>query len=192
VSRPVALADVALAYARASLWVLLLHEPAPESYRGVVGEAWHFRCSCDDRGCPAFARHPRLALTDATSDARRVAAWWRAWPTANIGASTGRGMVALHVERDGGEGALLDLEEHFGPLPATVAIVTGEGGRFLVFRMQRPVPSRQLAQGLALLGEGGFVVLPPSRTESQYVRDSAAGRQVVPLPAWLAAGEPGP
>ena len=74
-----------------------------------------------------------------------------------------------------GVGSLEALEEERGEqLPETTTFQTGRGGMRLVFRYPADGPririssAGQLGRGLDVRGEGGYVVVPPSRTEGPY------------------------
>jgi hypothetical protein len=74
--------------------------------------------------------------------------------------------------RDGGPESLATLERTGGPLPETAKARTGGGGMHLFFRY--PAGERvgnsagRLGLGLDVRGEGGYVIVPPSRTQSAY------------------------
>ena len=95
-------AAAALRYADLGWPVLPLHAPTP------VG-----RCSCGRPDCPKPGKHPRSrrGRTDATISAAQVAAWWGAWPDANVGVATGR-LLVLDVDGDRGHASLAELEEN--------------------------------------------------------------------------------
>jgi hypothetical protein len=134
------------------------------------------------RGIPVFPCEPggKAPLTysgfwDATTDARRIRAWWSRWPYANVGVPTGErsGLLILDIDlRDGGPESLATLERTGGPLPETAKARTGGGGMHLFFRY--PAGERvgnsagRLGPGLDVRGEGGYVIVPPSRTQSAY------------------------
>ncbi len=112
---------------------------------------------------------------DATTDARRIKAWWSRWPYANVGVPTGErsGLLVLDVDpRDGGSESLAALELINGPLPRTAKARTGGGGVHVFFRYPKGEEVRnsagRLGLGLDVRGEGGYVVVPPSRTQSAY------------------------
>ena len=124
-----------------------------------------------------------------------LAAWFQAWPQANLGIVTGgvSGLAVLDVDpRHGGTTSLEQWEQGHGALPPTVEAVTGGGGRHLYFGMP-PValPNRVgLAAGIDLRAEGGMVLAPPSihpsgaayRWRPDCDPDTLA---VAPLPDWL-------
>ena len=136
------------------------------------------------RGVPVFPCNPggKTPLTysgfwDATTDAHHIEAWWDRWPRANVGVPTGErsGLLVLDVDpRDGGPESLVALERVNGPLPQTAKARTGGGGVHVFFRYPagEALPVRnsagRLGPGLDVRGEGGYGVVPPSRTQSAY------------------------
>lgn len=134
------------------------------------------------RGVPVFPCEPggKRPLTlngfwDATTDARRIKAWWGHWPAANIGVPTGEksGLLVLDVDpRGGGRGSLTALERENGPIPRTARSRTGGGGMHVFFEYPAEEEVRNsagwLGPGLDIRGEGGYVMVPPSRTQGDY------------------------
>ena len=134
------------------------------------------------RGIPVFPCEPggKRPLTyngfwDATTDAPRLSAWWRRWPDANVGVPTGEqsGLLVLDVDPGaGGPDSLALLESLYGPLPQTAKARTGGGGIHYFFRYPADETVRnsagKLGPGLDVRGEGGYVVVPPSRTQNAY------------------------
>jgi hypothetical protein len=112
---------------------------------------------------------------DATTDPRRIHMWWKRWPEANIGVPTGRrsGVLALDVDPDkGGEESLALLQDSHGTLPLTRTHSTGSGGTHYLFKYPEGSGIRnsasKLAEGLDIRGEGGYIIVPPSRTTQPY------------------------
>jgi Bifunctional DNA primase/polymerase, N-terminal len=133
------------------------------------------------RGVPVFPCEPggKRPLTrnghwDATTDRRAIERWWRRQPSANIGLPTGKesGIVVLDVDADGGPESLAKLEREGAPVPKTARTRTGGGGFHLFFRYPGITEIRNsaglLGPGLDVRGEGGYVVVPPSRTRGPY------------------------
>src|SRR5688572_32726626 len=92
-----------------------------------------------------------------------------------IGLPTGKksGIVVLDVDvDDGGLESLAKLERAVAPAPKTARARTGGGGIHVFFRNPRGTEIRNsaglLGPGLDVRGEGGYVVVPPSRTQSSY------------------------
>lgn len=127
---------------------------------------------------------------EATTDPRRITAWWNANPAANIGAATGKrsGFWVLDVDpASGGLEALEALEAEHGELPETATTSTGGGGRHHFFKHPAGAEPRnsagKLGPGLDVRGAGGYVVLPPSATTGPY--EWADKRPVTDAPVWL-------
>jgi hypothetical protein len=82
-------------------------------------------------------------------------------------------LVVLDVDsRAGGSESLAKLQRANGPLPRTARWCTGGGGMHIFFRYRDGEEMRNsaglLGPGLDVRGEGGYVVVPPSRTQSAY------------------------
>jgi hypothetical protein len=134
------------------------------------------------RGVPVFPCEPggKRPLTrnghwDATTDRRAIERLWRRQPFANIGLPTGKksGIVVLDVDADdGGPESLTKLEREGIPVPRTARTRTGGGGIHVFFRYPSETEIRNsaglLGPGLDVRGEGGYVVVPPSRTQGAY------------------------
>lgn len=129
---------------------------------------WQGTCTCDRHPCPSPAKHPRVRWERWRAQAAPpdlVAGWWARWPDANVGVVTGlvSGVAVLDVDpRNGGDVSLAAFEDRWGPLPITLEVRTGGGGRHLWFRCDVPVASGPIAAGVDVKAEGGMVVVPPS------------------------------
>lgn len=150
------------------------------------------------RGAPVFpceegGKRPLTpnGFWDATTETRRIGSWWDRWPAANVGIPTGRrsGLLVLDADpRNGGLESLALLERENGPIPGTARARTGGGGLHVFFAYPAGETVRNsveiLGAGLDVRGEGGYVVVPPSRTLGVYEwidRSPPAG------PDWLLA-----
>jgi len=160
------------------------------------------------RGKEPLTEH---GVKDATTDLDTIEEWWRRWPKANVGIATGAvsGLVVLDIDpRNGGDEELEGLLAQHGGwgvptdggypetwtvltgggYPETWTVLTGGGGQHYYFAIDGPVPSRQLAKGVDLKGDGGYVVAPPSVHQSgrKYVPEaSTENLSPAPAPAWL-------
>jgi hypothetical protein len=121
-----------------------------------------------------------------------IRAWWKRWPDANVGITTGpeSGLLVLDVDGAQGESSVAAFEKEHGPLPDTFTVRTGGGGQHLYFTWPKGTDVRnsasKLALGLDIRGQGGYVVAPPSRHTSggRYeVNESAI--PPVACPDWL-------
>ena len=126
---------------------------------------------------------------DASADPRRVGAWWQRWPGANLGVPTGErtGLLVLDIDPEaGGPESLAALERAHGQLPKTARTRTGGGGVHAFFKYPTGEEVRnsagRLGSGLDVRGEGGYVVVPPSRTGGAY---EWLDRTPLAQPSWL-------
>lgn len=133
-------------------------------------------------------KHPHSGLaprglTEATTDPRVVAHWWRTDPLANVAvAAKPSGFVVLDVDpRSGGDASLLALEREMGrELPETVTALTGRyagtggsgsvRGRHFFFRVEdgeslKGNLKRDGFPGLDVKHDG-YVLVAPSRHSS--------------------------
>jgi Bifunctional DNA primase/polymerase, N-terminal/Primase C terminal 1 (PriCT-1) len=134
--------------------------------------------------------YTKNGFKDATTDQVRINAYWNRFPTANPAMPTGErsGAFVLDVDPDRwGFGSLQALEEEHGPLPATYTVKTGGGGLHFYFKMPPDVDIRnswdEPGRGLDVRGEGGYVLLPGSTTESEY--EVLKRHPIADAPAWL-------
>ena len=132
-------------------------------------------------------------LKAATVDADTIRGWWARWPEANVAIRTGEpsGIIVLDVDvQHGGAGTLARLEQTHGTLPRTAEVLTGGGGKHLLFRHPgRPVQNSagKLGAGLDVRGDGGYIVAAPSVHESgrPYKWTRALEHGLADAPAWL-------
>lgn len=121
--------------------------------------------------CRPSGKEPLIphGVLGATADEDTIRRWWEAWPTANVAIATGArsGIVALDVDpRHGGDESLAAITQRYGPLPATLTVLTGGGGRHFYFT--HPGGNVKNASGLGgwpgidLRADGGYVLAPPS------------------------------
>jgi hypothetical protein len=136
-----------------------------------------------------------LEFQDRRATAAEIAGWFGRWPDANVGIVTGAlsGLVVLDVDaRHGGAQSLAALETAHGPLPLTLAVATGGGGRHLYFSHPGGVVHNKvgLAPGIDLRADGGCVVAPPSMHPSgrryAWVPGCAPDQATLAsMPSWL-------
>lgn len=178
----------ALLYARMGWRVVPLHAVREDG-----------SCTCERPDCridnpKAHAgKHPRLTdwTSQATDDPETIQGWQ--WPAWNLGVATGAGsgLVVLDVDGERGRASLDQLLQQHGPLPVTTQAETGRGGTHYLFEhpgFHVSNSASKLAPGLDIRGDGGQIVVPPSRTTGVY-------RWIVPpwqtppapLPGWLLA-----
>lgn len=106
---------------------------------------------------------------DATTDEKKIHKWWQKWPEANIGIQTGSRSGFIVVDADGDKGlrTLANLERENGSLPSTLRSRTPSGGIHLYLEQPPdviiPCSVGKLGPGIDVRGDGGYVVVPPSR-----------------------------
>jgi hypothetical protein len=146
---------------------------------------------CQPRGKEPATAHGCL---DATADIERVDGWWGAMPELNIGIATGApsGFWALDIDGDEGEASLRKLEAEHGALAATIEVITGKG-RHCWFRIGEhgaiKNSASEIAPGLDVRGDGGYVVAPPSIHPSgrTYAWSVDCASELADAPDWLHA-----
>jgi len=124
------------------------------------------------RGIPVFPCRPRGkepliegGFHAATTDEGRIREWWRRWPEANIGVPTGAvtGWLVLDIDpRNGGDETLGAWLAKYGCWPATCEATTGGGGRHILFRHVAGLRCGQVAPGVDVKTDGGYVIVAPS------------------------------
>ena len=133
--------------------------------RGTKGNA----CDCGDVQCASPGKHPltRNGLKDATMDEEQIREWWTKWPNANIGMPTGTSSMlwVLDLDLPDGDKSFEALEREHGEVPSTATQRTGSGGRQKFFAWTDEIrnSTKRVGPDIDVRGEGGYVVLPPSR-----------------------------
>jgi Bifunctional DNA primase/polymerase, N-terminal len=159
------------------------------------------------QGTPIFPCNPidKKPLTphgfkDATADEAQIRAWWTQWPNAMIGAPMGpaSGLWATDVDLDppkkiDGQATLDQLITKHTALPPTWTTITPRGGRHLIFAWDSNVEIRnssgKIGPGIDVRGNGGYIILPPSRnaTGGEYQWEPGGPQAVALAPGWLVA-----
>jgi Bifunctional DNA primase/polymerase, N-terminal/Primase C terminal 1 (PriCT-1) len=154
-------------------------------------------------GFPVFPLKPgeKRPLTahgfkDATTDLATVSGWWTSCPDANIGISTGAasGIMVLDLDpRNGAPAGRLEVVQQLGPIPETAEVSTGGEGRHIYFRHSGKKLRKNLAPGVELKTDGGYIVVPPSvhpsgeRYQWDGIRGELALLCLADAPDWLLA-----
>jgi len=151
---------------------------------------------CAEHGWPVLPCEPegkrpatRHGLCDATTDQTRIASWWRSQPNANLAVTTGRpsGIVVLDVDGEEGWDSLHALEDEYGELPETTSVTTPRGGQHFYFGWPGALvktSAGDVAPGLDIRGDGGYVLVPPSSVDRRgYEVDERCG--IAGMPGWL-------
>lgn len=162
---------------------------APALVQNAIGLAQRGLCVFPviPRGKTPATKH---GFKDATRDPQAIEAWWRNWPSCNIGVATGALSGVFVIDIDKGEKELRQLEAQHGALPATVESATPGGGRHIFLRYPGwPVKCSQgeLAPGIDVRGDGGYVVVPPSVHPNgrRYYWKVDAAKAFADAPAWV-------
>lgn len=149
------------------------------------------------RGRPVFPCDPRTkrprtgqGFKNATTDPLKVRAWFQQAPDSMIGMPTGAlsGLVVLDVDGDAGFESLRSLEHQHGPLPRTTSVKTPRDGEHFYFthpKIDVRCSAGVIATALDIRGDGGYVIVPPSRTLDGrgYVVDEECAP--AEMPPWL-------
>jgi hypothetical protein len=153
-----------------------------------------------ERGLPVFPcrvkdKRPATVngLKDATTDSDVIQRWWREQPDLNIAIVTGKrsGIFVIDVDGLDAEAELRKLEIEHGPLPPTVESITARG-RHLFFECRGQLvrnSTSRLALGIDVRGEGGYVLVPPSKHPSghDYHWSVDSANAFAEAPEWLFA-----
>ncbi|WP_279198475.1 bifunctional DNA primase/polymerase [Kitasatospora aureofaciens] len=115
---------------------------------------------------------------DASTDLAQIEQWWTRWPEANLGLPTGAvsGVVVVDVDVrehvDGRESMRRALDAGRVGMPV-FTVVSPSGGRHGYYPATPGVVQRswQAARaGVDFRGDGGYIVIPPSRTPAGSYR----------------------
>jgi hypothetical protein len=158
-------------------------------------------CACPSGAeCASPAKHPIAklvpnGLTNASTNAATITAWWQRYPNANIGLVTGGEIDVIDV--DGAIPAYQALIEEMGAPEHVATVLTGRGdGGLHIYCTpggNKTIPSGKhgLPNKIEVKGAGGYVVAPPSRhvsggtyTYLTEITGTIHGKK--PLATWLA------
>lgn len=176
----------ALGYAARGWPVVPIYIPDPAAPRG---------CSCGKADCPSPAKHPtpEHGLKQASTNRRQLESWAATQPHAGIAIRTGAisAMIVVDIDpRHGGIASFAALQARYGALPDTLTGRTGSGGYHYVYAYPGGNVANsvgQLAIGVDVRGDGGYIVAPPSRHISGGVYAWANDLEPAALPsAWVA------
>lgn len=114
---------------------------------------------------PLITRWEQLA----SDDPAQIEQWARQFPGCNWAAAPARSghcVIDLDV-KDGkdGPGELFDLQLELGALPETLTVRSPSGGYHYWFEGITGSSNGKLAPGIDVKSSGGYVLIPPSRTE---------------------------
>lgn len=155
---------------------------------------------CAKQGWAVVPCHPgekrpmtQHGYKDASTNKSRIIQWWSDAPDANLAVVTGAlsGVIVPDIDpRNGGDESLAELERKYGPLPPTLMVITGGGGRHFYFAHPQGIAARSstLAPGIDLQADGKLVIAPPSVHPSGKLYQWADRNvPLAPCPKWLLA-----
>lgn len=120
------------------------------------------KCSCGKGTGHPIGKHPMSGgwQKEATTDEKKITAWWKKHPEANIGLATGEGSGLIVLDIDGSEGEATVAARGHEP---TVVVTTGKG-RQLYFKYPGEKVRNKVGSypQLDSRGDGGYVVAPGS------------------------------
>lgn len=142
--------------------------PLLEAALTYAARGWHvFPCLPGEKR-PA-TRH---GYKDATTDAERIRSWWANQPDYNIGLATGKasGVFVIDIDTKGAVngydtwGELCKAHE-WRSRANVIAAGTPSGGCHIYFRHVEGITNGRgaLPAGVDVRGDGGYVLVPPSR-----------------------------
>jgi hypothetical protein len=146
-------------------------------------------CRCARPDCSSPGKHPLTphGLKEASRDPLILRDWWELWADANVAVVTGAISSVIVLDVDGEPGALT-----LGSLPALPASWHSRTGRGEHHWFRHPgglVPNAvRLRPGLDFRGDGGYVVVPPSRHVTGRPYEWIVGPDDATLadpPSWL-------
>lgn len=148
---------------------------------------------CRHRGKEPRTEH---GFHDASTEPRQVAAWWRRWPTANIGVPTGAvsGFEVVDVDvHPGGTGyAGFGRAQRAGLIDGWAALVRSPSGGLHAYYPRTPGDPHRSWQAptahVDFRGDGGYIVVPPSivvgrNGERSYTVIASATSDALPVDA---------
>jgi hypothetical protein len=132
---------------------------------------------------------------NASSNPEQIAAWWRRWPNANVGLAcmaSGISVIDIDKKPDGsGEDTIKALAAQGKILTPTKFSWTPRCGRHLYYRGAIATTTGKLGKYVDTRGtgstNGGYVLLPPSRTADGVYRADNNNRKVpiAPVDPWV-------
>jgi len=145
-----------------------------------------FPCNPEDKR--SLTKH---GFKDATQKTDTIKAWWTRWPNAMIGVPMGEGDFCVDLDRkpNGGDGvATWDEWEVTHGSAVTRTHATPSTGKHLLFRHEpgiRSIPLDKLGPGIEVKGEGGYIIVPPSRKSDGKEYSVITDGEVAEAPDWL-------
>lgn len=178
--QPVSMLTSALEYLHQGYSVFPICSPAMGKHSHGGGE------------CKNVGKRPMVkweAFQTRLPTIEEIRTWWARWPQANIGLATGALSRVVVLDADSGDAKKLAMDQ--GGVDRTPAVFTGKPGG-IHFWLAHPGDEvsnfARKRPGLDFRGDGGYVLVPPSRHASgAYYRwvDGTADLDPAPIPSWL-------
>ena len=132
---------------------------------------------------------------DATTDQSVILEWSRKYPDCNWAIATGErsGVLVVDIDpRNGGIEDIKDLIAEHGRLPDGPTVRTGGGGYHHFFRVPAAshLRSGKLTGGIDVKTNGGYVIIPGSKTDDEYIwvdGKSITEVELPDIPGWIIA-----
>lgn len=145
-------------------------------------------CQCADPDCSSPGKHPSIAagVNAATTDKRTIDMTFREGNNLAIATGMRSGIWVLDIDGPAGEKSLLELQQKYGEIPATLEHRTGRG-RHLIFALDGEKVSnsvKRLGDGIDVRGDGGYIVAAPSLHVTGKAYRMGEG-EPLPAPEWL-------
>jgi hypothetical protein len=128
----------------------------------------------------------------ATTDPEQIQQWWSTNPDAWVGMPTGAvsGIVVADLDRKNGVDGwdnFRDLQRNYHDDSDTQTAITPSGGYHFFYRHPGPEyriksTAGQIAPGVDIRGDGGYVIVPPS---PGYEFEASTVSEPVAMPDWL-------
>jgi hypothetical protein len=162
-----------------------IHRVPSEIYRAAVRHGWRFFPVSSSRHRAVTHASPY----EATDNLQQLSNWARESPNWALATGPDSGVFALEVDGDEGLASLLDLCGDDWSWLDTLRSVAGEK-RCIFFAWpegRREISGdQQIGEGLNVLGEGDWILMPPScephGTQHIYLNP---GSEVIAAAAWL-------
>lgn len=158
-------------------------------------------CSCSKgTDCKTPGKHPRVSIPSgeaavhpATVDVKQIKAWWKKWPTANIGVwLEGSDLLVLDIDKNDKKDGFAGLSEIMAfvgekALPAALTCLTPSGGKHVYFHLVEGVPNKAnaLGPGLDTWHTAHYVIVPPSNHVQGVYRWEPGCEKPGIFPNWL-------
>src|SRR5262249_15449901 len=130
-------------------------------------------------------------LKDATTNPEIIREWWRQEPKSNLAIATGAisGIFVVDIDNMDAELELGRLEAKYAALSQTVEVISARGRHLYVRMSDSPVShsASQIAPGIDVRGDGGYVLPPPSIHPSgrAYAWSVDSASAIAQAPEWL-------